>query len=157
MRKLLIISFTLLFFSCYLIPCNFDKNLVEIENKKNESFFIGKYFLELSINNNFDYNKTELILDKNGELKINRISSKTFPWIKGKERLISAKGNWKLVYIKNRKDHYLSLSIKFQKTDNLEDFGLSKKFYQKKGSPVILLEIGDPDECKAVRFIKKSN
>ena len=62
-----------------------------------------------------------------------------------------------MVYIKNRKDHYLSLSIKFQKTDNLEDFGLSKKFYQKKGSPVILLEIGDPDECKAVRFIKKSN
>lgn len=156
MKKLFVFGITALLFSgCYFIPCNFEDGLVKIENKKDESFFIGKYILDESIHNKYDYSKASIILKKNGILEVYNISSKTFYPYRMKEQVISAKGNWRLIYVKSREDYRLSLSIKFQKVDSMENLGLSNKLYLKNKKPVILFEIGDPDECKAVRFIKE--
>jgi hypothetical protein len=154
MKKIGLLSFMLVLFNCYLIPCNFEINIEEIEDKKEAFFFAGKYVFEESFNSPYDNNKAQITLMKNGELEISNISSKVFyPY--NKEQIISAKGNWKLVYINSRSEHRLSLSLKFQKIDGIENLSLSTKLYFKKMSPIILFKIGDPDECKAIRFMKK--
>jgi hypothetical protein len=155
MKKLGLFSFMLLLFNCYFIPCDFESNIEEIGNKKEKSFFIGKYAIEQKFNNSYDNSKALITLLKNGNLEISNLSSKTFYPYRRKENIISAKGYWKLVYIESKKEHRLSLSVKFQKRDSIEDLGLSSKFYLKRNKPIILFEIGDPDECKAIRFMKK--
>ena len=154
MKKIGLLCFMLVLFNCYLIPCNFESNTEEIEDKKEAFFFAGKYIFEESFNNFYDNSKAEITLMKNGELEISNMSSKVFyPY--NKEQIISAKGRWKLVYIDSRNEHRLSLSLKFQKVNSIEDLGLSTKLYLKKTNPIVLFKIGDPDECKAVRFVKE--
>ena len=139
-----------------MIPCDFEDGLLEIENTKNESFFVGKYITERSFHNNFDNTKTEIILNKNGDLEINKISSKTFKPYTGKEKIISVGGKWRLVYVESRDSYRLSLSLKFEKKDSFQNQITSGKFHLKDGEPVFIIEIGDPDECRAVRFIKQN-
>ena len=68
------------------------------------------------------------------------------------DKKINARGNWKPVYYKN--EMFLSVDIKFEKKDSIGNKGTSWSIYLKNNKPVILIEIGDPDACRVIRFIK---
>ena len=150
--------FSILFFSsCYLIPCNLDSGLDELNIKQEDDFFIGEYVVERVINNsyNFKINKSSIKIKKNGILEMNNVSIQLFDLRPDKE--INVNGTWKSVYLKEKSDdrYFLSLSLKFDEKDNIEDYVTSWKMYIKRDKPVILIKIGDPDNCSAIRFIKE--
>ena len=66
MQKIFLISLVLLLYGCYLIPCDFEHELLEIENKKDTSYFSGKYSIERNINSKYDNEFAEIILNENG-------------------------------------------------------------------------------------------
>lgn len=141
--------------ACYLIPCDFEKGLSEIESKKDVSFFTGEYILEKSMNNHFKNEEAKFLLDKDGKIELIKISSKIFDPYGKKEVVISAINKWKLVYLERENEHRLSLRLDFKQKNEPIKMITSGKFYLKNEKPVVLFEIGDPDECRAIRFIKK--
>lgn len=156
--KISFYMFSIIFLnSCYLIPCNLDSGLDELNSKQADSFFIGDYVVEKVINNsyNFKFSKSSMKIKKNGTLEMYNVSIQLFDLRPDKE--INVKGTWEPVYIKEKLEdrYFLSLLLKFEEKDNIEDYRVSWEMYKKRDKPVILIKIGDPDSCSAIRFIKK--
>ena len=146
----------LLFSSCYLVPCNLDSGLDELNDKQKDSFFIGEYIVEKSINNNFKIDNSVIKLKKDGRIEIYNLPIEVFDFKKN-NKLINTKGTWKQNFIENRKNdrYYLPTNLEFDKKDNIKETLRTIKIYTKNNKPVLFIEYGDPDECKAIRFIKK--
>ncbi len=69
LKSFIYIFSTLFLSSCYW-PCNFDSGLDQFEKKQKDSFFIGEYVVEKSINNRFKTDKIVIKLNKNGTLEM---------------------------------------------------------------------------------------
>lgn len=138
--------------SCYLIPCNLDSGLNEFKEEQNDDFFIGEYYVESFIGNSYNLNTENTYIKVSNQLiEIYNIPSRVFNFNLNRE--INAKANWKQVPFKE--NLFLSVNLIFEKQDSLENYGTSWEVYKKNGKPVILIKVGDPDECSAIRFIKK--
>ncbi|MGB0892315.1 MAG: hypothetical protein ACPGUU_08175 [Flavobacteriaceae bacterium] len=151
--KLIVVSFIILLLTCcYLIPCNLDSGLNELKEKQKDSFFWGSYTVEKNINNKFKTNNIIIKLNKDGTLKMNNIPIEIFDIIKsGKE--INVEGTWKQNFLKNH--YYLPTDLEFNKKDNFVGVLRTIQVYVKNNKPVLLISYGDPDQCRAIRFIKK--
>ena len=114
--------------------------------------------VEKFINNSYNSktDKALIVIKKNGTIEMNNIPINVFDLMKSNKE-INVEGTWKLIYLEERlEDRYLlSSSLKFEKKDNIDDYGTSWGIYKKNNKPVILIKVGDPDSCKAIRFIKK--
>lgn len=156
LSKLFFYIYSALFFcSCYL-PCNFDSGLDELNIKQKDSFFIGEYVVEKSINNRFKTDKIVIKLNKNGTLEMNNMPTGIFNVTKHNKE-INVKGTWKQNFIEDRLEdrYYLPTDLEFDKKDDMEDGGLRTiKIYIKNNKPLLFIDFGDPDNCTALLFIK---
>lgn len=153
--KLYLLS-TLFLYNCYLIPCNLDSGLNQLTEKQEDSFFIGEYIVEKSINNNFKTNNSIIKLKKDKTIEMNNMPIDIFDFMKSNKK-INIEGTWKQNFIENRsKDKYfLPTDLEFDKKDGT-GLGLRTiKLYKKNDKPVLFIEFGDPDQCRAIRFIKR--
>ncbi|MDG2194102.1 MAG: hypothetical protein P8K77_04490 [Polaribacter sp.] len=149
--------FLILFFSsCYLIPCNFDSGLDELNKKQKDSFFIGEYVVEKSINNNFKTDKSIIKLKRDGTIEMNNMPIDIFDFMKP-DKEINVKGTWKQNFIEDRLEdrYYLPTDLEFDKKDDIKGGLRTIKIYTKNNKPVLLIKFGDPDNCSALHFIKK--
>ncbi|WP_435253917.1 hypothetical protein [Tenacibaculum sp. A30] len=147
---------TLFLYNCYLIPCNLDSGLNQLTEKQKDSFFIGEYIVERSINNNFKTNNSIIKLKKDKTIEMNNMPIDIFDFIKSNKK-INVQGTWKQNFIENRsKDKYfLPTDLKFGENDGTGLALRTIQVYVKEKKPVLFIEYGDPDECRAIRFIKK--
>jgi hypothetical protein len=155
--KLNFILISILFFSsCYLIPCNLDSGLDELNIEQEDNFFIGEYIVEKSINNSFKTNDIIIKLKKDGFIEMNNMPIEIFNFMKTGEK-VSLKGTWRQNFIKDRQvdRYYLPTDLEFVKKRDTKASIMTMKIYTKNNKPVLFLEFGDPDNCTAIRFIKK--
>jgi len=113
--------------------------------------------VEKSINNRFKTDKIVIKLNKNGTLEMNNMPTDIF-YGKTNHKEINVKGTWKQNFIEDRLEdrYYLPTYLEFDKKDDMEGSGLRTiKIYIKDNKPVLLIDFGDPDNCTAIRFIKK--
>ncbi|WP_299110207.1 hypothetical protein [uncultured Tenacibaculum sp.] len=151
-NNIIVFFFLILFNACYLIPCELDSGLIRLNKKQNDDFFIGEYYVESFIGNSYNLNTENTYIKVSNQLiEIYNIPSRVFNFNLNRE--INAKANWKQVPFKE--NLFLSVDLIFEKQDSLENYGTSWEVYKKNGKPVILIKVGDPDECSAIRFIKK--
>ena len=70
---------------------------------------------------------------------------------------VSLKGTWRQNFIKDRQvdRYYLPTDLEFVKKRDTKASIMTMKIYTKNNKPVLFLEFGDPDNCTAIRFIKK--
>jgi hypothetical protein len=148
--------FALFFSSCYLTPCNLDSGLDELNIKKEDRFFVGEYVVEKSINNQFKTDNTIIKLKKDGIIEMNNMPIETFDFMKTGEK-VNVKGTWKQNFIEDRKEdrYYLPTNLEFDNNSDIRVVLRTIKIYTKNNKPVLFIEFGDPDECTAIRFIKK--
>lgn len=144
--------FTLLFVSCYIIPCNLDSGLDELNEEQKDSFFVGKYIVEKSFKSHLKTDNSIIKLKKDGTIEMNSIPVNVFDLIKD-DKEINVKGTWRQNFIENR--YYLPTNLEFDKKDSVDGGLRTIQVYIKNNKPVLLIEFGDPDECNGIRFIKK--
>lgn len=150
--KMIFCLFSLILFNnCHLIPCTLDSGLTPLIEKQKDDFFIGEYTVEKFVNgdSNIDINDLSIKIDKNMVLEINNIHGYIL------DLRLNKKINVKAILKPMKEKNLLSVHYKFEKKDSLEDYITSWKAYKKNNKPVLLINIGDPDECSAIRFIKK--
>ncbi|UGU15408.1 hypothetical protein LS482_17210 [Sinomicrobium kalidii] len=141
-----------------IIPCNLSAGLEPMKQKPAPDFLIGHYVP--------DAKTTEMIEGfKNGSLNIKPDGSfemKNIPvgvfdfdaYYAGKTDGVEAKGNWKA--IEHEMSTYLSADLNFNKNQtDLEGYIVSWQIFSKDDRAVILIPVGDPDECMSVRLIKE--
>ena len=148
--------FILFFYSCYLIPCNLDSGLDELNVKQEDSFFIGEYVVEKSINNSFKTDNTTIKLKKDGTIVMNNMPIDIFDFM-GIDKEINVKGTWKQNFIEDPLEdrYYLPTNLELDNKSKVRVVLRTIKVYTKNNKPVLFIEFGDPDECAAVRFMKK--
>lgn len=155
--KLYFYMFSIIFFSsCYLIPCNLDSGLEELNTKKEDIFFIGEYIVEKSINNNFKTDDTTIILKKDGIIEMKNMPIKIFD-LKRIYKEINVNGTWRQNFIEDRVEdrYYIPTNLEFDNDSDIKVVLRTIKIYTKNNKPVLYIEFGDPDNCRAIRFIKK--
>ncbi len=151
--------FSIIFFSnCYLIPCNLDSGLNELNIKQEDDFFIGEYVVENVINNsyNFKINNTIIKLNRDGTIEMKNMPIKVFD-LKRIDKEINVKGTWRQNFIEDRREdrYYMPTNLEFDNNFDIRVVLRTIKIYTKNNKPVLFIEFGDPDECTAIRFIKK--
>lgn len=152
--KIIFCLFSLtLFNNCHLIPCTLDSGLTPLIGKQKDDFFKGEYMVDQFVNNSYNINIDNLTMkiDKNSILEINNIHGHILNLRLNKK--INVKAIWKPMFFKEKS--LLTIHYKFAKKDSIENYLTSWKVYKKNNKPVLLINIGDPDECTAIRFIKK--
>lgn len=139
--------------NCTLIPCGLDSGIDKIKEEQTIDFFVGEYVVEKFINdgNNLNIDDLSIKINENKVLEINNIHGYILDLRLNKK--VNVKAKWKPVYYKG--ENFLSVDYKFSKKDSLENYGASWKIYKKNNKPILLINIGDPDYCSAIRFIKK--
>ena len=157
-------TFLILLFSltsCHLINCDLDADLEPLTAKPSVESVKGTWYPDKRTMESVSvYRKSEnpeFIISSDGTFKMSRIPAKTFTLLPSKnpsEKSVDATGTWKLV--ESRGFVFLALNIDFKENT----FGLSGLLYSfqiktKNESMVLFENIGDPDECEAVRLIKK--
>ncbi|MDO6744414.1 hypothetical protein Q4553_07505 [Tenacibaculum soleae] len=153
-KKEIIVCFCMFFMltNCYLIPCNLDSGLDEFKANQKDEFFVGEYMVEKFINNgyNIDTGNLSLKINEDKTIEIKNIPKYILNLIESEEK-INISGKWETNYLEESKkeNYFLVVSFKYNKSRK------AWKLYKKNNKPVILIEVGDPDECSAIRFIKK--
>ncbi|RXG18130.1 hypothetical protein DSM03_101809 [Leeuwenhoekiella aestuarii] len=147
--------------SCHLINCDLDSDLEPLTAKPDSESIVGTWYPDKRTMESVSvYRKSEnpeFIISSNGTFKMSRIPAKTFTLLTSKnpsEKSVDATGTWKLV--ESRGFVFLSMDIIFEKNNfRLTKMGVPWKINIKNGKVVLFRMIGDPDECEAVRLIKK--
>lgn len=129
--------------------------LSDVTWRLNNNDISGYYKVDRVINNNYDSQNTEMLLKTDGTFYIRNISSSVFTYSRRFEKKITLTGNWELVSLHENK-YYLSMDQYFDPEHEIMNRGASYKIMIKDKIPVIVLKYGDPDECSAIRFIKKN-
>ena len=148
--------------SCSLIPCGWDSDLNLIEKKPQTEFLVGKYKLdERTLKYIQGYENAisaELNIKSDGTFEMRNVPKGTLDFMGyyySMDTNVNATGNWKTNYRKGTAE--LNVSVKFDSTKtDLTDFGTSWRIYEKDDKPIVFIMVGDPDECSAARFEKKS-
>jgi hypothetical protein len=144
--------------SCYLIPCNYYSDLDNYDKIPELQKLIGNY--KLDIDSPASAAPGELILKKDSTLILKNIPIGVLDVFRSdydtKEKSpTEINGTWK---ISNYKDQLrLDVNLKFENVDKkLRNFKTDWDLYKKNEKPVILIILGDPDSCEALKFIKKT-
>ena len=148
--------------SCTLIPCGWDSDLDVLEEKPTNEFLIGKYKLdERTIKYIQKYENSqnaELNIKADGTFEMRNIPKGTLDFIGYYDSMdinIDAIGEWKTSYDKGTAE--LNVNVQFDSTKtNLTDFWTSWRIYEKGKKAVVFIMVGDPDECAAARFERKT-
>ena len=161
----LLFLFTL--YNCSLAPCLSDSGLEYVTDNPKSDFITGKYKLESKISKYEvleNTENTELIINEDFTFQINKlpIEGWSFGVFQEKENiLINILGKWKIIEgengFLNKKNSIFHVNYDIENSKgNSTGYSSSWKIYQKNGKAVILYSLGDPDNCEAVRFTKKS-
>ena len=163
MRKPIIGSCFLIlmtFSSCYLIPCGADQGIDAVKEEPTNEFLTGTYRLDettVKFMPGFENaNKALLILGSNGILEMKDVPLGTIDFDAYYDSMhinVNAKGEWKSSY--NERQAKLQVNFKFENSEKEPiNYITSWKIYERDGTPVIYIMVGDPDECVAARFEK---
>lgn len=152
-KNILSISILILLSGCYFIPCNYAEGLQPIQEKIDEKDIYGVYIIEEKLKDKLNKGTVEVILKEDGSLLIDQISSRTLGPHNSKKEITSYTGNWRLLQKNEKFDLRVSMSL--QEEESKEKFRVSGTLHFKKDKIVVLFKVGDPDECKWVRFVKK--
>ena len=156
--KLTLIS-TLLFTltNCYLFPCPYYSGLNEFDETPKNQSVIGNY--KLDINPPASSGPGELILMNDSTLifkniPISILDNFNSDYNNKKESLQDIKGTWEISKYNGQLS--LAVNLKFKKTEGeIRNYKSHWSLYKKNNKPVILIILGDPDSCEALKFIKK--
>ncbi|RNL83706.1 hypothetical protein ED312_14575 [Sinomicrobium pectinilyticum] len=144
-----------------IIPCNLNSGLDAISHNPKPEFLIGKYKLDAkTIKTVKEYKNIKdgyLIIKSDGTFEMKNIPEGTFDfdaYYDGKIEGIDVRGSWKSTA--HDESAHLVMDINFNKEQtDLKGYLASWQIYVKDEKAVILIPIGDPDECMAVRFLKE--
>ncbi len=148
--------------SCTLNPCGWDSDLDSIKEKPTSEFLIGKYKFDertKRIQGFENSQNAELNIKSDGTFEMKNIPKGTLDFMSYYDSMnvnIDANGKWKVIYHKGAAE--LSVKVMFDSTKtDLNNFYTSWKIYKKDKKAVILIMVGDIDECSAARFEKITN
>ena len=162
---ILFLFITLILISgCTLFSCRRDDGLDRFKNTPNTVSLLGNYRPDTKTKKlieGFNHSDNTLItLLENGDLKFSRFPKGTFDFDAYYEHQIiytNGSGKWRSGYDDNNSTAYLSVSLKFDdpliEGQTFEQFGTTYNLYQQDGKYVILIPVGDPDECSSVRLV----
>jgi hypothetical protein len=154
-KQSLILTFILLLItSCTLIPCTSDSGLDYVNENPKPNFLIGTYKLdEWTLSKTQGYSNSQnsrLKVYSNGLFELinipkGTIDINTLYYSEGED--IDANGTWKTRF---KEGETAQFSV------NFSSLSMVWKIYEQDEKAVILIRVGDPDNCAAVRFIKTS-
>ncbi len=155
--KLTLISTLLITLTnCYLFPCNYYSDLNKIDEAPEIQNMIGSYKLDIAPP--ASVGPGELILMDDSTLILKNIPIRILDVFNSdynkKESLQDIKGTWE--FSKYNGQLSLNVNLKFKKIDGeIRNYKSHWSLYKKNIKPVILIILGDPDSCEALKFIKK--
>ncbi|WP_148044305.1 hypothetical protein [Sinomicrobium pectinilyticum] len=145
-----------------ILPCNLSSGLTVLEDKPEPEFLVGKYVPDSKTIEWFktykDMKHPSMNIKLNGVYEIKDIPAGILDldafYYEDKTKKIDVRGKWKAVT--HEKATFFSVNVDFNKDQiNAEDYGTSWQIFSKGEKAVIIIPVGDPDECRAVRFIKE--
>ena len=143
---------------CGLSTCPYYSDLEVIEDEIEKDNLIGIY--KLDIDPPASVGPGELILKNNSDFILKNIPVGLLDvfnsdYSQDSETINDINGNWNLVA--NTNEPTISVELKFNEIDeSLDNTTSTWNLYEKDGTRVILIILGDPDSCEALRFIKKT-
>ncbi|EIJ37467.1 hypothetical protein JoomaDRAFT_0412 [Galbibacter orientalis DSM 19592] len=153
---------SILFISCSRVnKCNIESDLTPIRIAPKENFITGDYTPDMFTQEVLKEYKTienaSLNIKSDGSFEIKQVPIGTLDldafYEKEKIKLTDVKGNWKLVT--HDSVSFLSVNLFFnEEQTHAENYGTSWQIYSKEESTVVVIPVGDPDACRAIRFIK---
>lgn len=152
--KIYVIVIFSLFSSCSNINCKDYDNLESAVTTLLDNDIQGYYVIEKVINIQSNFDQSEIFLNGDGTFLFKGISSGIFKLHGDLEKKIDLKGNWKLVSLPDSQ-YRLSMEQFFSPEDSISNRMTSYKILMKNKKPVIIINVGDPDLCSVIRFIKK--
>ncbi len=151
--------FFILLTGCRYLPCGITYDLDNANKNISQETLIGTYFPDqTTINTTPGYeNKksAQLTLNSDHTFNFSGFPKSTFDFeanFRNNHSETSASGTWTLLKKENRM--LLQLQYIFEKP--MEGYTASYELYEKDGRLVILIGIGDPDECYYSRLIKSN-
>lgn len=152
--------FFFLLIGCRYLPCGVSFDLEQIEKTVAEEEITGIYLPDETTRQvtpgYTGGSSAKLELKSDQTFVLSDFPKSTFYFdvsTKNVHQYISASGKWK-VY-KNENQHKIELEYDFSGV--IENYTSTYDLYQKDGRPVILIGIGDPDECNFLRLKKEVN
>ena len=144
-----------------ILPCNSHSGLTRMEVQPKPDELEGHYTPDTKTIDLFKaYEHIEnmsLEVHQNGSFKINNILAgilDTDSYYNGDiAQEIDVKGSWKVVTHENSVFMVVDLHFNKEQAD-IENYGTSWQLFTKDEKPVILIPVGDPDECMVARFVK---
>lgn len=144
--------------SCNYIPCSSSSDLINIKSLPDRSEIAGIYrpdeYTRRDVRGYFNSDSTYLVLTKGGDLYLNNFPKNTFS---GKDYTIDTSiqingiGFWNCSY----KSKTVTINSKIELSDPSIFSPATFDLYKKDNKFVILLEIGDPDICLAIRLFQQ--
>ena len=153
----LVLILLIVFSSCTLIPCAYYSDLDTFDKTPVVSQMVGNY--QLVIDPPSSRPQAQLILKKDStfilkEVPVGVINVFDSDFEQDDNSLKNIIGTWHISEY-DREDK-LSVEIKLSQINKkLEDIWTNWKLYKIDNKPVVLIMLGDPDSCEALKFIKK--
>ena len=154
----LFLLFTLLYSSCNYIPCSASSDLTPVKNIPVTTELAGIYkpdsFTKEDIPGYYYSDSTYLELTKTGMLYLNSFAKSSFGGdydTKDTSIKINGNGAWKCSYQKT----ITSIASELHLSDSSIIQGTTFKLYKKNDKFVLLLPVGDPDNCTALRLFQQ--
>lgn len=148
MNKIILLLFTLIWFQgCTLIPCNLDSDLEQLNKSIEHKELVGTYTpIVISQDLPTETHSLSIQLNDDNTFLIESAPEYVFSLYSSKNKFISISGTWKI--------SGLEISVR---PDNKSLFMLDWKLYSQNDKLVILIQYGDPDECRGIKLKKAPN
>ena len=154
----LLFLFTLVSSSCNYIPCSASSDLAAVKTVPANSELAGIYkpdaFTKTDIPGYANSDSTYLELTKDSIIYIRRFDKSTFTFIENAKDTgikINGDGSWQCFYTKNTA--FISMQIQLSNSPIVSWYNF--KLFKKNNKFVILLPVGDPDNCEALRLFQQ--
>ncbi|RNL83709.1 hypothetical protein ED312_14590 [Sinomicrobium pectinilyticum] len=141
-------------------PCRLDSKFTPVKDRPEQEFLIGHYITDAATLEMIKgYEGGYLNINPDGSIEIRNIPISVFDiksYAAGQTKGVDFTGTWKSGI--HKESAHLFADISFDKKPTiLNDKGylVTWQILSKDGKAVIIIPLGDPDECRAVRFIKE--
>lgn len=158
MRVFFILTISIFVSSCNYIPCSSSSDLTNVKNIPQHSEIAGTYkpdvYTTKDIKGYSNSDSIYLLLTKDGELILKNFPKSTFTdkdYTSDTSIRISGIGSWGCSY----KIKTVTIDSRLIQSDSSVFSPIAFDLYKKNNKFAVLLEIGDPDICLAVRLIQQ--
>ena len=154
----ILLTVSILISACNYIPCSSSSDLTKVKEVPEYFKIAGIYkpddFTQMDIPGYSKSDSIEITLTKDGIIYFRNLPKSTFTnrdYSADTAIKINGIGSWNCSYVKNT----ANINTKVKLSDTLIFAPSIFNLYKKKGRFVILLKIGDPDVCQAVRLLQQ--